>query len=253
MITQVIGFIRGGIPSSKQQNSQQLWIMHAWSETKEKRNVDLYRDHKGSMRQLCLTGKLPPDARYLSLQQGWNYLLHVVYLAEHAEIRLVFLRAGHVTTAIKKGEANEFFKKVFFSWMRIVFEWQRWESLFKTLRARLQALLPSFSSVSKGKLMQNVYGPWHKRWCCGSVQEDLCAKSFKHLCKHMAFFQPCRQCSHSLKIDVQGNIPCPGAVLEWIWTSENLELQAISLSIFQLDSKGKKDFTYGFYLTLGCS
>lgn len=93
-------------------------------------------------------------------------------------------------------------------------------TLFQTLRASLQALLPSFISVSKGKLMQNVYGPWHKRWCCGSVQEDLCAKSLKHLCKHMASFQPCSQCSHSLKIDVQGNIPCPGAMLKWLWTSE---------------------------------
>lgn len=97
---------------------------------------------------------------------------------------------------------------------------QRISTLFQTLHASLRAPLPSFISVSKGKLMQNVYGPRHKRWWCGSVQEDLCAKSSKHLCKHMAFFQPCSQCSHSLKIDVQGNIPCPGAVLEWLWTSE---------------------------------
>ena len=44
----------------------------------------------------------------------------------------------------------------------------------------------------------------------------MCAKSLKHLCKHMVFFQPCRQCSHSRKIDVQGNIPYPGAMLEWL-------------------------------------
>lgn len=109
-------------------------------------------------------------------------------------------------------------------------------TLFYTMRASEQALLPSFISVSKGKLMQNVYGPWHKRWWCNSVQEDLCAKSLQHLCKHMAFFQPCRQCSHSLKIDVQGNIPCPGAMLEWLWTSEkpwassNIHIQYSSLT-----------------------
>lgn len=102
--------------------------------------------------------------------------------------------------------------------------------------------------------MQNVYGPWHKRWWCGSVQEDLCAKSLKHLCKHMASFQPCRQCSHSLKIDVQGNIPCPGAMLEWLWTSE--KPWASSNIHFQYSSfagKQKKNSTHGFYLTLCCS
>lgn len=113
---------------------------------------------------------------------------------------------------------------------------QRIFTLFLTLRLSLQAPLPPFISVSKGKLMQNVYVPWHKGWWWGSVQEDLCAKSLKHLCKHMAFFHPCRQCSHSLKIDVQGNIPCPGAMLEWLWTSEkpwassNIHFQCSSLT-----------------------
>lgn len=124
---------------------------------------------------------------------------------------------------------------------RNINKWQRLRifTLFYIMCASVHALLPSFISVSKGKLMQNVYGLWHKRWWCNSVQEDLCAKSLKHLCKHMAFFQPCRQCSHSLKIDVQGNIPCPGAKLEWLWTSEkpwassNIHFQYSSLTAKQ--------------------
>lgn len=83
------------------------------------------------------------------------------------------------------------------------------------------------------------------------LQEDLCAKSWKHLCKHMAFFQPCRQCSHSLKIDVRGNIPCPGAMLGMtlnIWKA--LCFEQYPLSMLQRDGVAERNPACGFYRTL---
>lgn len=102
--------------------------------------------------------------------------------------------------------------------------------------------------------MQNVCSPWHKRWRCGSLQEDMCAKSSKHLCKHMAFFQACRQCSHRLKIDVQGNIPCPRAMLGWLWTSEGKKedkekacrFKQYPLSIFRCGSAAEENAAWSF-------
>lgn len=61
--------------------------------------------------------------------------------------------------------------------------------------------------------MQNECGPWHKIWWSSLAQKISVQKALEHLCKHMAFFQRCRQCSPSLKIDVWGNIHCPEAVL----------------------------------------
>lgn len=187
---------------------------------KRKGNVDLYREHKGSVRQLCLTGKLPTSAGNLSLQHRWNsYLLLFVFCfsgrnVERHNISFCVQYISQQATCNKWSDRNVS-SKVFLNLNKILRNIQ-----VVTLRASVQAFLPSFISVSKGNLMQNVYGLWHKRWWCGSVHADLCAKSLKHLCKHMAFFQPYRQCSHSLKIDVQGSIPCPGAILEWLWTSE---------------------------------
>ena len=74
-------------------------------------------------------------------------------------------------------------------------------------------LLFSFISVSERNLMQNECGPWHKIWQKSLAQKISDQKALEHLCKHMAFFQRCRQCSHSLKIHVWGNIHCPEAVL----------------------------------------
>lgn len=81
-----------------------------------------------------------------------------------------------------------------------------------------------------------------------------CAKSSKHLCKHMAFFQACRQCSHRLKIDVQGNIPCPRAMLGWLWTSEEKKedkekacrFKQYPLSIFRCGSAAEENAASSF-------
>lgn len=177
------------------------------------------------MRQLCLTGKLPLSARNLSLQQASNcYLLPFFFIPsgeKNADV-LTSSCAGHLTKTTQVGSTQKRMTSCVTSKVSLdINQIPRYSNraakkitfVLDAACRRLQALLPSFISVSKGKLMQNVYRPWHKRWWCGSLQEDLCAKSWKHLCKHMALFQPCRQCSHSLKIDVRGNIPCPGAML----------------------------------------
>ena len=70
--------LMSGISHFKDENSHELWFMHAWSETKEKEMLTFTGNIKGQCGNCALRANCLPVPAILSLQPGWNSYLFAI-------------------------------------------------------------------------------------------------------------------------------------------------------------------------------